>query len=241
MKNNTLLISLDNQATGDVSFTLDGVDYVNVFSKSILSLSDGDWQVNVTYNGDARFYSSSKLVKFSVKTKLTASNLVTLYTSGSYYKVRLTQNGVPLSGKTITFTINGKKTTAKTNANGYTSVKITLPPKTYTVYAQYGKVKVSNKVTVKSIVLAKNLNVKKSAKSLKIKVTLSKVNKKYLSNKKVTLKLNGKTYGAKTNKKGVVTFTIKKNVLNKLKVGKKYTCQVTYLKNTVKKTIKVKK
>lgn len=241
IENNILSISIDNQTTGNVSFTLNGVTYVNVFSKSILSLSDGDWQVNVTYNGDARFVGSSKLVKFSVKTKLTGSNLVMAYTSGSYYKVRLTQNGVPLSGKTITFTINGKKTTAKTNANGYASVKITLPPKTYTVYAQYGKVKASNKVTVKSIVSAKNLNVKKSAKSLKIKVTLSKVNKKYLSNKKVTLKLNGKIFNSKTNKKGVVTFTIKKSVLKKLKAGKKYTYQVTYLKNTVKKTIKVKK
>ncbi|PWB88283.1 Ig-like domain repeat protein [Methanobrevibacter thaueri] len=241
VENNMLSISIDNQTTGDVSFTFDGVDYVNVFSKSILSLSDGDWQVNVTYNGDARFVNSSKIVKFSVKTKLTGSNLVMAYTSGSYYKVRLTQNGVPLSGKTISFTINGKKTTAKTNTNGYASVKITLPPKTYTVYAQYGKVKVSNTVTVKSIVLAKNLNVKKSAKSLKIKVTLSKVNKKYLSNKKVTLKFNGKTYNSKTNKKGVVTFTIKKSVLKKLKAGKKYTYQVTYLKNTVKKTINVKK
>ena len=241
VEDNILSISIDNQTTGDVSFTLNGVTYVNVFSKSILSLSDGDWQVNVTYNGDARFAGSSKIVKFSVKTKLTGSDLVMAYTSGSYYKVLLTQNAVPLSGKTITFTINGKKTTAETDANGYASVKITLPPKTYTVYAQYGKLKASNKVTVKSIVSAKNLNVKKSAKSLKIKVSLSKVNKKYLSNKKVTLKFNGKTYSAKTNKKGVATFTIKKNVLNKLKVSKKYTYQATYLKNTVKKTIKVKK
>ena len=241
VENNMLSISIDNQTTGNVSFTLNGVNYVNVYSKSLLSLSDGDWQVVVTYNGDDRFANSSKIVKFSVKTKLTGSNLVMAYTSGSYYKVRLTQNGVPLAGKTITFIINGKKTTAKTNDNGYASVKITLPPKTYTVYAQYGKVKVSNKVTVKSIVSAKNLNVKMSAKSLKIKVTLSKVNKKYLSNKKVTLKLNGKTFNSKTNKKGVVTFTIKKNILNKLKAGKKYTYQVTYLKNTVKKTIKVKK
>jgi len=35
--------------------------------------------------------------------------------------------------------------------------------------------------------------------------------------------------------------TIKSNVLNKLKVGKKVTYQATYLKDTVKKTVKVKK
>ena len=241
VKNNTLLISLDNQATGDVSFTLDGVDYVNVFSKSILSLSDGDWQVNVTYNGDARFYSSSKLVKFSVKTKLTASNLVTLYTSGSYYKVRLTQNNIPLAGKTITFTLNGKKITAKTNAEGYASVKIALPPKTYAVTAQYGNIKVSKKITVKSIITAKNINDKKSVKSIKIKVSLSKVNGKYLKNKVVSLKFNKKTFKVKTNKKGVATFTIKNNVYKKLKTGKKYTYQVIYGKDNVNRSIKFKK
>ena len=52
---------------------------------------------------------------------------------------------------------------------------------------------------------------------------------------------NKKTLKAKTNKKGVVTFTIKKNVYNKLKVNKKYTYQVIYGKDKVKKTIKFKK
>ena len=71
-------------------------------------------------------------------------------------------------------------------------------------------------------------------------MALKKVNNKYLKNKKVTLKFNKKTFKAKTNKKGIVTFTIKKNVYNKLKTGKKYTYQVIYVKNTVKKTIKLK-
>jgi hypothetical protein len=70
---------------------------------------------------------------------------------------------------------------------------------------------------------------------------LKKVNGKYLKNKKVTLKFNKKTLKAKTNKKGVVTFTIKKNVYSKLKTNKKYTYQVIYAKDKVKKTIKFKK
>ena len=70
---------------------------------------------------------------------------------------------------------------------------------------------------------------------------MKKVNKKYLKNKKVTLKFNKKTFKAKTNKKGVVTFTIKKNVYNKLKANKKYTYQVIYAKDNVKRSIKFKK
>ena len=166
-----------------------------------------------------------------------------LYTSGSKYTVRVTVNGNPVSGKTVNFVINGKKTTAVTDKNGYASVKITLNPKTkaYSVSAEYLGVKVNNKVTVKSIVVAKNLKVKKSAKTLKVKVTLKKVNGKYLKGKKLTLKFKGKTYKVKTNKKGVATFKIKKNVLKKLKAGKKYTYKVTYLKDTVSKKITVKK
>ena len=70
---------------------------------------------------------------------------------------------------------------------------------------------------------------------------MKKVNKKYLKGKKLKLKVKGKTLKAKTNKKGVATFKVKKNILKKLKVGKKYKYKVTYGKDTVTKKIKVKK
>jgi len=148
-----------------------------------------------------------------------------------------------LAGKTVTFVVNGKKSTVKTDSKGYASVKINLPPKSakYSVSASYSNLKTSNKVKVNSILVAKNVNVKKSAKKLTIKVTLKKVNKKYLKSKKITLKFKGKKYTAKTNKKGVAKFKLNKKVIKKLKAGKKYTYQVTYLKNTVKKTVSVKK
>ncbi|WP_405315854.1 hypothetical protein, partial [Methanobrevibacter sp.] len=68
-----------------------------------------------------------------------------------------------------------------------------------------------------------------------------KEGKKALKNKKVTFKFKGKKYKAKTNKKGIAKVTIKKSVLKKLKVGKKVKYQVTYLKDTVKRSVKVKK
>ena len=83
------------------------------------------------------------------------------------------------------------------------------------------------------------VTVKKSAKKLVIKATLK--GKKPISGKKLTFKFNGKTYSAKTDKNGITKITISKSVLNKLKVGKKITYQVTYLKNTVKQSVKVKK
>jgi len=73
-----------------------------------------------------------------------------------------------------------------------------------------------------------------------VKATL-KEGKKALKNKKVTFKFKGKKYKAKTNKKGIAKVTVKKSVLKKLKVGKKVKYQVTYLKDTVKRSVKVKK
>ena len=78
------------------------------------------------------------------------------------------------------------------------------------------------------------MTVKKSLKKLVLKATLSKLNGKYLKGKKVTFKFNGKKYSARTDKKGVAKVTVKKSVLNKLKVGKKIIYQATYLKDTVK-------
>ena len=120
-------------------------------------------------------------------------------------------------------------------------LSISVVPKTYTVTAEYKGFKVTNKLTVKQIVKASNVKVKKSAKVLKIRISLKKVNGKYLKNKKITLKFKGKTYRAKTNTKGVATFKIKKNVLKKLKAGKKYAFKATYIKSNIKKQVIVKR
>jgi invasion protein IalB len=53
--------------------------------------------------------------------------------------------------------------------------------------------------------------------------------------------LDSATLKAKINKKGVATFKLKKNVLKKLKVGKKYKYRVTYGKDKVTKKIKVRR
>ena len=173
--------------------------------------------------------------------KITATNNAKV-DYGFGYAVRITQDGKSIgAGKVVTLKIAGKTLTAKTNANGYATFNLAVKPKAYTVTVTYNKVTQKYKVTVKSVIKAKNLKVKKSAKKLKVKVTLKTSAKKAIKGKKVILKIKGKKITAKTNKKGVATFNIKKNILKKLKAGKKYKYQVIYGKDTVKKTLKVKK
>ena len=97
-------------------------------------------------------------------------------------------------------------------------------------------VKTPDKITL----ALKKVKVKKSAKKLVLKATL-KINKKAKKGLKVIFKFNGKKYTAKTNKKGIAKVTIKKNVLKKLKVGKKIKYQASYGKTVKKVTVKVKK
>ena len=143
-------------------------------------------------------------------------------------------------GKVVTFKIGNKNYKAKTNAKSIAYLKIINKPGKYTIAANYGGVKVSNKIVVKHVLSLNTVEVKKSAKKLVLKATL-KQGKNVLKNKKVVFKFNGKKFTSKTNKKGVAKVTIKKGVLKKLKAGKKVKYQATYLKDTVKKASKVKK
>ena len=91
----------------------------------------------------------------------------------------------------------------------------------------------------------KKVKVKKSAKKLVLQATL-KINKKAKKGAKIIFKFKGKKVGTvKTNKNGVAKLILKgkklKNLLKKLKVGKKVTYQASYGKTVKKVTVKVKK
>ncbi|MBO7443444.1 MAG: hypothetical protein J6T69_01270, partial [Methanobrevibacter sp.] len=88
--------------------------------------------------------------------------------------------------------------------------------------------------------VSKNRTVKKSAKKLTLTVKLTK-GKALLKNKKIKFRFRGKNYYAKTNSKGIAKVIIKKSVLKKLKAGKKYALKISYLKYSIKRTVKVKK
>lgn len=171
------------------------------------------------------------------------SNVDMFYADGSSFKVCVYGNyGKPVgANQVVTITLNKVTYKVKTNANGYAILKIpdTVKPGTYTLTATYAGQTIKNAVKVKQVLKLVKGTVKKSSKKLVIKATLK--GKTPIKGKKLTFKFNGKTYTAKTDKNGIAKITIKKSVLKKLKVGKKVSYQVTYLKNTVKQTVKVKK
>ena len=183
----------------------------------------GDFiHVNSTVSGNAKITENKDVIMY--------------FGNGVAYKVRvLGGDGNPVgSGEIVNIKINEHTYQVKTDKNGFASYKITLKPKTYTITAHYKGYSVSNKITVKPVLTAKNIS-KKKAKKVYFKAKLVNGKGKALKGKKITFKIKGKTYKVKTNKKGMA-----KLVLKNLKVGK-YKITTKYGKSTIKNTIKIKK
>ena len=177
-----------------------------------------------------------------VDPKIVASNVNVVYSAGSYYTIKVYGNDGKLANG-VTVKITGKISKTLRSLNGIAKFKITQVPGKYKITINALGKKVTKTITVKHIVTLKTATLKKSAKKLTLQATLAKANGKYLAKKTITFKINGKKVAtAKTNSKGVAKITIKNpSVVKNLKVGKKATYQATYLKDTVKKTAKIKK
>ena len=256
VKGNNLEIFIPKEISGKVTVKIDGKK-TNLYTKRIdadyyrlkyyvktSSLNYGKHRVTIT----SPLYTVSKT--FSVVDEYVSPKSVYMYyTDGKKMTFTVYGEGrtFALKGDYIDITLDKKYylgTYAK--KNGKVSVKIpkNLKPGTHTInfinWGDFGEYTGKVKLVVKHLVTLKSAKVKKSAKKLVLTATLKK-GKTALKSKQMTFKFAGKTYKAKTNSKGIAKVTVKSSMLNKLKIGKKITYQATYLKDTVKKTTKVKK
>ena len=154
---------------------------------------------------------------------MTASPVTTVFNVNKNLVITLRDiNGNAISGALLTVNLNGAKKYT-TDKNGQVKVSIKgLVPKKYTAKiafngnTNYDNSTKSVKVTVKKAtpkITAKAKTFKTTAKTKKYTITLKDNKGKAIKNAKVTLKVKGKTYAAKTNSKGKATFKITK--LNK--------------------------
>ena len=199
----------------------------------------GTYVITTVYNNQT--YENNVTVKLDSKNcKAVAENIAVDYASGSHFTVKVVSSDgkVAVAGESVIFIFNGDAITAKTDNKGIAKIKITQTPGTYTIKTVFNGKTYTNKVTVKQVLKTSKVTVKKTAKKFTLKAKL-KINGKLVKGKLITFKFNGKTYKVKTNSKGIAQKTLNKNVI-KLKKGKKYTVKVTYLKDTIKTTVKVK-
>ncbi len=241
-------VSLSNKlAPGNVTVKLNNVEKTadiecGVATFNFGKLPYGNYNAVVTFNGNDRIAPATKNVtaKVTYDQVIKANNYNAFYNEGKYSVTVYGFDKKVAVETPVTFKINGKFfKKVKTNNKGVASIKITQIPKTYKITTDALGKSVTKTLKVKQVLTLKAVKVKKSAKKLVLTATLK--SKKAIKGKVITFKFNGKTFKAKTNKKGIAKVTIKKSVLKKLKVGKKITYQATYIKDTVKKSVKVKK
>ena len=163
-------------------------------------------------------------------------NVVVDYNGKAIFKVRVIGDDGKAVGKGISIIMKVGKTSYKvtTDKNGYATKTFTFGPGKYVVVTLYKGYAVKNTLTIKKVLSAKSKTSKK-AKKIKYTAILKTSKGKAIVGKDISFKIKGKSYFAKTNKKGIATVYFKN-----MKLGK-YSVIVKYLKSQLKTTLKVKK
>ena len=135
-------------------------------------------------------------------------DLVKYYRNTSKYSVKvLSETGKAEAGKTVTFNINGVFYERITDSKGVASLNINLEPGTYVITAQYGDSRVSNKITVLSVLETSDLTMRyKDGSSFRAKVLDARGNP-YIG-QTVTFNINGVFYERVTGIDGVASLKI---------------------------------
>ena len=159
--------------------------------------------------------------------------------TGKYFTVSLKDSlGNVLANKTVELSINNEKYDLTTDENGNAEVQLNIAKaNVYTCAAAFlgddayngvfdiAKVTV-NKQTAK--LTTKNVSYKAKAKTKKLTATFKSAKGKALKNKKITFKVKGKTYTAKTNANGVATVKVKLTTKGKFTFTAKFVGDDTY-------------
>ena len=158
-------------------------------------------------------------------------------------------NNLPLSNKNVTVIIDGVSKTLTTDGSGIAkmAVKYASSGTHYVTVSFAGDDDYKSAIKTSKIVVSKKatkltapkatLKVKK-AKKIAIKL---KYNGKAVSNKKITIKVKGKTFSAKTNSKGVAYVKVKVAKKGTFKYTAKFAGDGAYKAASKKGTVVVKK
>lgn len=223
----------------NVKFTISGKSYTvktlpNGIARINVNFSPGKYTITAT--NPVTGETTSNTIKISYR--LSENKDLTKYfgASGSYKVRAFDDDGKAVgAGEIVKITVSGKTYNVKTDKNGYASLAINLKPNSYPITAEYKGFKVSNKIVIKPVLTASNIS-KKQSKTTTFSAKLVDTSGKALSGKKITFKIQGKTFTANTNANGIASAVININ----LGVGT-YKIVSSYGQSSITNTITVKK
>jgi hypothetical protein len=226
--------SINGGATQTGETDADGLFTIDVAEDGVIALA---------FAGDEELKAAETSINFAstaVKTTptITASAMTATAKIAKYYTITLKDStGKALVGESVTFYFNGKTTTVKTDENGKAKLSINVATKgNYQIAVSYlGNDKNNAVTTAKNIkvnVQATKATFKKATLKVKkvksVKFTLKDSKGKAIKGKKITIKVNGKTFSAKTNAKGVATIKVKVTKKGKFLATAKFAGDNTY-------------
>ena len=224
------LSAIDSNSAGDDSEVLENTNSESNGLSDATDSGSEDSTVEPTKNSTSIVSSSSTVV------------------NGYDYSVTLKDNnGNFLSGKTLTFTFNGKSYTKTTDSKGVASLNINAKAGSYVIGVifegdeLYENSSASNKITVSKTPTTISSSTKDAVKGKSYSVVLKDKKGNVLASKAVTLTYNGKTYKLTTNSKGIVSFTITGTLGKTYKLTYKFAGDSYYAAYSGYKNLKVKK
>lgn len=257
--NGKVLISVNGGEAASFDLGEDGT-----LSIALSDLTDATGKLNIAvtfeetddYKGSTGSASAVLVVKTvtekidPVATSITASDITATAKIAKTLSITLKDaNGNALANKAVKVTVNGKTSTVTTDKNGVAKVTVNYA-KAGTYYytftylgdndykASLKPVKVTvNKQATKATFAKKTFKVKATKK---ISFTLKDSKGKAIAKKKITFKVNGKTYTAKTNSKGVATVKIVIKKKGKYTATAKFAGDTTYKAISKKATITIR-
>ncbi|WP_405320094.1 Ig-like domain repeat protein [Methanobrevibacter thaueri] len=131
-----------NDATGTVTFTLNGNDTVvtivnGVAVFTIADLTQGTYDINITYSGDDKYFDNKTNVTINVaKNKnvtIIASDVAVDRIADKFSATFVNYQGVGIANANVTFKIGNETYTAVTDANGMAIISLSLSRGSYLV------------------------------------------------------------------------------------------------------------
>ena len=217
-----------------VTFNINGIFYnrttdANGTAKLNINLNAGKYIITA-YNPLTKDEKSNNITVLSLITE--NNDLVKFYKNASQYTVKLLDDeGNPLANTNVTFNINGVFYTRTTNSSGYAKLNINLDAGNYIITAEYNGCRVSNNITVISILSADDL-VKEYDILDQFKVKLVDGEGKPADGEIITFNINGVFYQRTTNESGIAALNIR------LPVGK-YIITSSYNGANIANTVEV--
>lgn len=195
-----------------VKFNINGVLYERtVKNNGLVTLNinlNADEYIITTYNLNTGEQISNNI---SVLTSIYGADIVKYFRNGTqYHATFLNSDGTLLKNRVVTFNINGVFYNRTTDNNGVASLNINLNPGTYIITATnpVNGEQHSNKITVKSKLDAKDLNMHyKDGSKFEVKV-LDDMGRPVGANTQVVFNINGVPYIRNTDSNGFARLTI---------------------------------